>query len=303
MTVFTTKSLELIALKDSAVFATNVLAMASGSTLGRVYWTVKGATDDAPESLIEIMSSFTRRGSVAYQLADQSFVNWNITNLKPDSSYVCYAILADPTATYASSILSFAIQTPKIEIRTLTFEDPIAVGDPVTYSIPFNITTSSNGTVYLALTDVTSEQPAVEDLMAGTAGFASASVVIEDINNIVLQLDNMTSDQVAKFYGWAVVASAGFVSEVFMIEKYPTSVQPNPVRESQFHVWSRESSIMIDLKQQSQRAVRIYDLMGRVLSEQMLGEGVHQINSFKPGIYIVVIQQDNNTYSRKVFVK
>jgi hypothetical protein len=35
----------------------------------------------------------------------------------------------------------------------------------------------------------------------------------------------------------------------------------------------------------------------------MLGEGVHQINSFKPGIYIVVIQQDNNTYSRKIFVK
>lgn len=302
-TVIQTPALELLSLKDSIVYATNITPIATASTPGRIYWTVKGATDVAPATSRDIISSFSTRGSLNYNSILQEASNWTVSNLKPDSSYVCYAILTDAASKFASTIQSFAFSTPKLEILTAQYDSAI-VSDPVnmTYTVPFKATASSNGKLYVLLTDVNAPQPLLDSVLVGKSGFASGSVTVSTPTEIIMELSNLTETQSKSFNAWFVLQSGNYFSEMLKVSTMPTSIS-NLDENSNFELWSINKNVVLDMKKATDKNVRIMDIAGRILIDQRVNPGLNQINLQHAGIYLVIVQFDNQVITRKVIVK
>ena len=302
-TVIQTPALELLSLKDSLVYATNITNIATASTPGKIYWTVKGATDLVPTTSREIISSFSSRGSLNYSSILQEASNWTVSNLKPDSSYVCYAILTDAAAKYASTIQSFPFSTPKLEILTAQYDSAV-VSDPVnmTYTIPFKATASSNGKMYVLLTDVNAAQPLLDSVLVGRSGFASGSFTVSTPKDIIMEVANLTEAQSKSFNAWLVLQSGNYVSEMFKLSTSPTSIS-NLAENSNFELWSSNKNVVLNIKKATNKNIRIMDITGRTLIEKRVNLGQNQIGQFKAGVYLVMVQFDNQTYTKKVIVK
>ncbi len=302
-TIIQTPALELLSLKDTVIYATNTTPMATASTPGKIYWTVKGATDVAPATNIDIISSFSSRGSLNYTSILQEEANWTISNLKPDSSYVCYAILTDADAKYASTIQSFAFSTPKLEVLTAQYDSAV-VSDSVnmTYKIPFKATASSNGKLYVLLTDLDAPQPMLDSVLVGKSGFASGSFTVTTPKNIIMEVSKLTEAQSKSFNAWLVLESGIYYSEMFKLSTSPTLVR-NLAENSDFELWSSNRNVVLNIKKATNKNIRIMDIAGRTLIEKRVNLGQNQIGQFKAGVYLVMVQIDNQTYTKKVIVK
>jgi hypothetical protein len=302
-TVIQTPALQMLSLKDSLVYSTNITAKATASTPGRIYWTVKGATDLVPTTSNEIISSFSSRGSLNYSSLLQEASVWTASNLKPDSSYVCYAILTDAAAKYSSAIQSFPFSTPKLEILTALY-DPAVVSDPVnmTYSIPFKATASSTGKLHVTLTDINAAQPLVDSVLTGKSGFASASFTITTPKDIIMEMSKLTEAQSKSFNAWLVLQSGNYVSEMFKLSTSPNSIG-NLIENSNFELWSSNKNVVLNIKKATNKNIRIMDITGRTLIEKRVNLGLNQIGQLKAGVYLVMVQFDNQTYTKKVIVK
>jgi hypothetical protein len=83
------------------------------------------------------------------------------------------------------------------------------------------------------------------------------------------------------------------------------SLTTENIIEENINIWSTDNSIFIDNSVGEDIHIRIYNLMGQLISVQSIqGEGIHSVESnLSTGVYLINIQSGNITKSQKVIVK
>jgi hypothetical protein len=302
--IFETKSLEITSVKDSLVLATGSYLKMAAMSEGRLFWTVKEKGVAAPQNFDEIYSSFDKKGAFDYNATDESELSWYINSLDPETEYTAYMIMTEGSREYYSAIQSFDFTTSSIAVTTASHEQAMLMpGETDKYTVNFTAKTSSNGWIHLVMTEKGAVQPAIEDILDVSAGFAGKKFALTDPNDIVVQIDELSQANSSDFTAWIVVTSGDHVSPVYQLDSgTTTAIIPN-VDESLIEIRGFRESVKLIYRGEEKTEVEIYNILGQLDRVVTVYPGENDINGLDKGINILSVKVNGGRVTKKVVIQ
>lgn len=169
------------------------------------------------------------------------------------------------------------------------------IGTPIFIVVKYD---RSNNTAYLFVNpalDSTEPSPSLTNVTGTTAAPASIlSICLRQVGNATVGSGNVEYDDIRVADNWAYVTTSALALSVKQNSISGLNMYPNPVSNGNLYISSNSNSA---------KSVEIYDILGKQVLNAKVSNNSVNVSNLKSGAYIVKINEEGKTATRKLIIQ